>query len=586
MFDNIERYLKFKDNLPKFYNIHKNEKIFIFTVNYDWLKFCLSSSLILSNRGCLIDLYFEKTWDFNNVPQDYVSKTYKENITPFKENFQDDKINFNDLDDLEDREIHLSEDLNQKLYNQTKTDICHKYHVLYPDIKNSFRKIFEEKLFFYQKLAKKFLFIFKNKKYDKYIVPVGNNYQWAICKIVLEYLKIDYISIEGSVNFLDKKILVTKNHPAPNLDSDMILNDWNNYQSQIRKSDYNKIIHLNKDGLRKIYDPKSIQSLQLSNKKNNKIKKKKNKRILILPSFIHEMHYRINHFCFNDQNDWLFSTLDFFIKNKNKLKDTEVLIRFHPMPVYDGAKIKGEDLEKFGKSDEYSLNIFMDKYSNQDIFTPIRPDDKVNANTLDLIKTADLILTYQSASGLEASIIGKETVCCTNCYWSNKGFSHDPKSKDEYFKILFDFFENKLKKKNNSIIANNFFYFFHFIFHKDFPWNMLWGGNFYRGLELEDVITLTSVQNGSFSSFDKIIDKTPINLGYEEKEIKKKIYFNLKKGNIYIANTLVGRFKHIIQELNNNKFNLKFFKFLEILLIKLLIYLIRFFKKFKFFNFF
>ena len=87
MFNNIERYLKLKDNLPKFYNIHKNEKIFIFTVNYDWLKFCLSSSLILSSRGCLIDLYFEKTWDFNNVPQDYVFKTYSEIITPFKKIF-------------------------------------------------------------------------------------------------------------------------------------------------------------------------------------------------------------------------------------------------------------------------------------------------------------------------------------------------------------------------------------------------------------------------------------------------------------------------------------------------------------------
>ena len=39
---------------------------------------------------------------------------------------------------------------------------------------------------------------------------------------------------------------------------------------------------------------------------------------------------------------------------------------------------------------------------------------------------------------------------------------------------------------------------------------MLWGGNFYRGLELEDVITLTSVQNGDFSSFDKIIDKNQL----------------------------------------------------------------------------
>ena len=55
----------------------------------------------------------------------------------------------------------------------------------------------------------------------------------------------------------------------------MILNDWINYQKQIRKSDYDKIVNQNKDGLNKIYDPKSIQSLQLSDKKNNKIKKKK-----------------------------------------------------------------------------------------------------------------------------------------------------------------------------------------------------------------------------------------------------------------------------------------------------------------------
>ena len=31
MFDNIERYLKFKDNLPKFNNIHKNEKIYFYS---------------------------------------------------------------------------------------------------------------------------------------------------------------------------------------------------------------------------------------------------------------------------------------------------------------------------------------------------------------------------------------------------------------------------------------------------------------------------------------------------------------------------------------------------------------------------
>ena len=101
MLENVERYLKISPQLPEFLDIHKNKEIFIFTVNYDWLKFCLSSSLILSKRGCLIDLFYEKTWDFNNVPQNYVKKTYQEKIQPFKKRFRDKRINFCDLDDYE-----------------------------------------------------------------------------------------------------------------------------------------------------------------------------------------------------------------------------------------------------------------------------------------------------------------------------------------------------------------------------------------------------------------------------------------------------------------------------------------------------
>ena len=69
------------------------------------------------------------------------------------------------------------------------------------------------------------------------------------------------------------------------------------------------------------------------------------------------MHYRIKHFCFNDQNDWLFSTLDYLIRKKDKLKDTEIIIRFHPMPVYDGARKKGEDLELFKSRQMKSMAV-------------------------------------------------------------------------------------------------------------------------------------------------------------------------------------------------------------------------------------
>ena len=56
MLENVENYNNIQKDIPDFNTIHNGEKIFFFTVNYDWIKFCLSSALILSKRGCFIDL--------------------------------------------------------------------------------------------------------------------------------------------------------------------------------------------------------------------------------------------------------------------------------------------------------------------------------------------------------------------------------------------------------------------------------------------------------------------------------------------------------------------------------------------------
>ena len=91
--------------------------------------------------------------------------------------------------------------------------------------------------------------------------------------------------------------------------------------------------------------------------------------------------------CFGDQNDWLFSTLDYFVENKHLLKKFEVIIRFHPLPVY--AEGKNIDLENFASSSEYSYNIFKKRESvYRNLFTVIEPYQRENSNTLELIKVS------------------------------------------------------------------------------------------------------------------------------------------------------------------------------------------------------
>lgn len=249
------------------------------------------------------------------------------------------------------------------------------------------------------------------------------------------------------------------------------------------------------------------------------------------------MHYRLNHFCFRDQNDWFFSTLDYFYNNKNKYQNIQIVIRFHPLPVY--ATGKNIDLENFAGSDEYTYNIFEKKNKEyKNFFTYIAPNQLENSNTLDLIKSSDLILTYQSACGLDAALLNKTVVNLTNCVWSGNGFSHEPKTQNDYYEILNKFLKKKLDKLN---IKNShyFFDFFHNHYHKDFIWDMMWGGEFDKKYDIYDVITLTSVLNGHFKNFDYLIDNNSSNLD-EFNLILSEINNLIKYKNYKIAAKMIG----------------------------------------------
>ena len=566
MFDIIKNFNNDYKKINTFKKIHNGKKVFIFTVNYDWLKFCVSCASILSLRGCKVTVTFNKRWDFNNVNQRIVKKIYNDFIKNLSSLKISDDINIIEFN-TEDKDYKISDQLKIKIKKQVKIDMCHNYHVV--DFKNidQSKKIFDDMENYYINLAISLIQFLKNNKFDKYILPVATNYGWAICRLVFEHLNLKYTSMEGSISFQDHKIVLCRNYPVVNFDDVSVKNEWSKYKN---KKNIQNLKESNIKQLNKIYNPKVKSSLQ-SSKKNN-LKKDCALRILILPSFVHEMHYRLKHFCFKDQNDWFFSTLNYLYNNKKKYQNIQIVIRFHPLPVY--ASGKNIDLENFSSSEEYTYNIFKKKNKEfKNFFKYIPPDKLANSNTLDLIKSSDLILTYQSACGLEAALLNKTVVNLTNCVWSGNGFSYEPKTQNDYFEILDKFSKNKLEKLNH-IKAHYFFDFFHNHYHVDFIWNMQWGGEFDKKYDVYYVVSLVSALNSHFKNFDYLINENTSSLD-EFKLILAEIDNAIRCKKFKIAIKMIGlRGIFLLNKKNYvmNKFRiiLIFYYFLKVIFYKFL----------------
>lgn len=533
MFNNLLEFNQLYKNFSVFKNIHKNKKIFFFTVNYDWLKFCLYCASIMAIRGCKSTVTFNKKWDFNNVPQNMVNETYNKYIKPLNENTFGEDVKIFEIKESNSKKV-LPTEIIIKIREQINADLTHKYHLVDLTKLKNYKKIFLNTEKFYQNLASSILDFLKVNYYDHYIIPVGTNFGWAVCRIVLEHLKLEYISTEGSVTFQDNKFLTCENYPVVMFNTHVVSKDWKKYKANIKKLNFKKIKKQNLKYLKEIYNPKNYVSFQSSEKI---IFKKRKDIILLLPSFHHEQHYRYEHYCFKSMNEWLFSTLDYFHKNKKFLEKYDIIVRFHPLAVY--AEGKNIDLEDMGSSEEYAFNIFKNKDENfKNLFHYIPPDQLENSNTLELIKISDLIITYQSMCGLEASLINKQVINLAGTAWSKKKFLHEPKSKLEYYKMIEKFFNNKLLILDNQE-AHYFFDFYCNYFHKDFVWNMMWGGEFFKNNEIQDVICLPFTLNNYFRNFDYLIGDNPQK--YDEFNIiKKEVDKNLKEKNFKLAKKLIG----------------------------------------------
>ena len=154
--------------------------------------------------------------------------------------------------------------------------------------------------------------------------------------------------------------------------------------------------------------------------------------------------------------DWVSRTILYFIGRP----DIQLVIRIHP----------GEILTR-----EYSMVDVVRQTLPElpEYIHVIHPEEKIN--TYDLMDVSDLGLVYTTTVGLEMSLKGIPVIVSGNTHYRERGFTFDPASWVEYFKILGSILDNpKIHRlsKEKIDLAWKYAYHFFFTYPRPFPWHV------------------------------------------------------------------------------------------------------------------
>ncbi|WP_107840266.1 hypothetical protein [Metasolibacillus meyeri] len=141
--------------------------------------------------------------------------------------------------------------------------------------------------------------------------------------------------------------------------------------------------------------------------------------------------------------EWLFETIYFLLHNTSY----QIIIRDHPSSdqFYNNTNLI--------KEIEFNFAKFI---SNGRVLI-FKHDKKIN--TYSILEKTDLVLPYTSTLGIEAGILGKKSILCTDVYYKNSNFVESTLDKREYLnKILYFSQECKMdvQDKNEAL---EYYYF-------------------------------------------------------------------------------------------------------------------------------
>jgi hypothetical protein len=183
--------------------------------------------------------------------------------------------------------------------------------------------------------------------------------------------------------------------------------------------------------------------------------------------------------------EWINRTIQYFIQ----ILDVQLVIRIHP----------GEALVKHGSILEMVKNSLPELPEHIHIIEP-----QAEVNTYDLMDLASLGLVYTTTVGLEMALHGIPVVVAGKTHYRNRGFTHDPGSWVQYFKVLNtllgDLPAGRLTAEQVEL-AWKYTYLFFFKYSHPFPWHLAGRGPDFQEFSIAAVLSASGTKKYG-STFD------------------------------------------------------------------------------------
>jgi hypothetical protein len=198
--------------------------------------------------------------------------------------------------------------------------------------------------------------------------------------------------------------------------------------------------------------------------------------------------------------EWIERTVQYFVART----DAQLVIRIHPGEIKSRGISMVEIIHRL--MPELPEHIHL-----------IKPEDKVN--TYDLVEIADIGLVYTTTVGMEMAMSGIPSIVVGETHYRNRGFTIDPESYVNYYKLLGAMLENPSSfrlSKEKIDLAWKYAYHFFFDFPKPFPWHLVRMWEDYKLHDFNDVFSPKGLEVYK-ESFENLIGK-PIRWTVENKE--------------------------------------------------------------------
>lgn len=157
-----------------------------------------------------------------------------------------------------------------------------------------------------------------------------------------------------------------------------------------------------------------------------------------------QLHYDSR--VFLDMHDWIIETVNWFIANP----EFDLTIRVHP------AELTGRIV-----SQDPVASMINETFGNLPTnIELIGPGEKVS--TYALMDRADLGLIFASKVGIELATLNVPIIVAGESWIRGRGFSNDPKTKEEYFELLRTFLREGTNLHKNQELALSFAHWYFF----------------------------------------------------------------------------------------------------------------------------